>query len=76
MSVISFDDLALPNQLCIYVFVYVAFTFCSQTQVHEQRRRVHQGVVIQAVRILQLIHQPAYQIILYHGSLLAPSTET
>lgn len=49
-----------------------ACTFCPQTQVHKQSCRIHQGVVIEEVWVLQLIHQPADQIIFYHGSLLTP----
>ncbi|KAF3835218.1 hypothetical protein F7725_027776 [Dissostichus mawsoni] len=47
----------------------------AKTQVHEQSSRVLQGVVAQAVRVLQLIHQPTNQIVCYHGRLLAPPTK-
>lgn len=54
----------------------VHLTCCPEAQVHHQHRGVHQVDVIQAVRVVQFVHQPADQIVLYHGSLLVPSTKS
>ena len=50
-------------------------TFSPETQVHEQGGRVLQREVTQAVRVLELVHQPANQIVLDHGRLLAPPND-
>ena len=49
-------------------------TFGPETQVHQQGRCVLQREVAQAVRVLELVHQPANQVVLDHGRLLAPPT--
>lgn len=58
---------------CVQYFDVV--TFCPQTQVHKQCGRVVQGVVTEAVGVLQLIYKPANQIVCYHDRLLASSNE-